>query len=410
MNYHFFIDEKFVNDFVADADYILRGQRYIITCEGTPIHAKHHMLEQMPFNSNELNDVFKIIKEGDAIYVHWFSINLAEYIMKLNIKVKIYLIFMGGDLLQSNFPQPNSLSLDSELFTESSTKEVKKIYNRKLIESCRITLRKARLSKNWKNILHTYINIVWYIVNYKSGSLFREEYKIRKDFLNRITAVCHWNRFDIEFIEKFYDVKLINLFFIYGLGLGKECNKTSEENNPIEAIKIWLGNSDTVTNNHLDALNSLKKFKNENIEIICPLNYGNKNYGDTVEEYGVNIFGSKFIAIRDFIEREEYYKLMNQTSIVIMNHKRGQAGGNIIAFMLKKKKVFLNSQSSIYKLFQSMGITICDANQISKLNFEEFARPLSNMVLEKNQIKIEETLNNDQLRIKSLKIILENSN
>jgi dTDP-N-acetylfucosamine:lipid II N-acetylfucosaminyltransferase len=407
MNYHFFIDEKFVDDFVNDAAALVQGQRFILTCENAPQHAKNHLLERIPLSSDEITHVFKIIKETDNVYVHWFSIDLNRFLKKLSPKVKIYLMFMGGDFLQSNFPQSKKLSIDVKIFDKLSRKEVEKIYNRNLVKNYTLKINTAWSSNNWRNIIHTYVKSILYYVHYKSGKLFSEEYKQRKEFLNRITAVCHWNPFDIELIENFYNVKLKTLFFMYSVGLSEAENFVKEHIRQSDSMKIWLGNSDTVTNNHLDALQALRRFKNENIEIICPLNYGNKLYGDIVEELGRSIFGNKFVAIRDFISRDEYYQLMDQTSVVIMYHKRGQAGGNIMAFLLKKKKVFIKSESSIYKFFKSLGVQLFDANQISKLDFKEFSRPLSAESLEMNSSIIRQSMNNEVFRIESLRLILE---
>lgn len=51
-----------------------------------------------------------------------------------------------------------------------------------------------------------------------------------------------------------------------------------------DKIKILLGNSATNTNQHFQMLDILKKFSDENIEILCPLSYGNLEYGKQVEK------------------------------------------------------------------------------------------------------------------------------
>ncbi len=38
-----------------------------------------------------------------------------------------------------------------------------------------------------------------------------------------------------------------------------------------------MGNSANPTNNHIEVLNKLLKFKDEDIEIIAPLSYGEKS-------------------------------------------------------------------------------------------------------------------------------------
>jgi len=62
--------------------------------------------------------------------------------------------------------------------------------------------------------------------------------------------------------------------------------KVSESNGEIteknKTINILLGNSATYSNCHLEALDILSKYKEENMKIYIPLSYGDKKYGNQV--------------------------------------------------------------------------------------------------------------------------------
>ena len=227
----------------------------------------------------------------------------------------------------------------------------------------------------------------------------------RKSFLQRIEAICHWNRFDVTFLNEIYEVKLRQLPFVYGAGLNSVqiIDKVSSEKSP---LIIWLGNSDTAANNHLDAFDILETLKDENIEIICPLNYGNIQYANNIAVEGKRIFGDKFKPLLNYIPRDEYYDLMDTVDIAYMAHRRGQAAGNIIAFIKKGVRIVMNDESSIYKLFKDYGISIQTEHWLNITKFNKLKKPLADTVKQNNITIINSKTANEENRIKSLRTIL----
>lgn len=121
--------------------------------------------------------------------------------------------------------------------------------------------------------------------------------------------------------------------------------------------KILIGNSATFTNNHIDVFEIIKD-KVKDFDVICPLNYGDEEYGRKIIELGTIYFGSKFSGLTDFLPLEEYSKLQAECSIVIMNHYRQQAAGNIIAALLMGSKVFMSNRSPLFEHFKTIGLHI----------------------------------------------------
>lgn len=120
---------------------------------------------------------------------------------------------------------------------------------------------------------------------------------------------------------------------------------------------ILLGNSASITNNHLEAIDLLKKVGVKGLKIITPLSYGQDYYADAVESYGNKQLPDNFEAIRKFIPLEKYNKLLSSCQFVVMNHYRSQAMGNIITSLYLGAKVFVN-KTDAYHYFKKIGCHI----------------------------------------------------
>lgn len=119
---------------------------------------------------------------------------------------------------------------------------------------------------------------------------------------------------------------------------------------------ILLGNSATPENNHLDALHVLAGCKLASRKVICPLSYGNKRYGDAVEQYGRKVLGGQFVPLRTYLAPAEYIRIVSNCSVVVMNHVRQQALGNILIALCSDAHVFLNEKSPIRGALAHIGV------------------------------------------------------
>jgi len=131
-----------------------------------------------------------------------------------------------------------------------------------------------------------------------------------------------------------------------------------------QVINIQIGNSADPTNNHIEAMEKLKKFKDENINIFVPLSYGDKEYSKKIITYGKSIFGDKFIPIVDLMPFEQYISWLGKIDIAIFNHNRQQAMGNITTLLGLGKKVYIKSHIITWDLCQEVGVTVYDTNNI----------------------------------------------
>lgn len=120
---------------------------------------------------------------------------------------------------------------------------------------------------------------------------------------------------------------------------------------------ILLGNSASPTNNHLEAFDILKNQNLDGRKIFTPLSYGRKRYAKAIIKEGKKIFRDNFEALTTFLPLEEYNKIISRCGIVIMNHYRPQAMGNIIASLYMGAKVFLHNTDA-YQYLKGLGCNI----------------------------------------------------
>lgn len=167
---------------------------------------------------------------------------------------------------------------------------------------------------------------------------------------------------DYQKIKKLYNAKgIYHECFMYPSNLYKEYIIKSKQDT---IINIQVGNSGDPTNNHIEAFEKLKKFKNENINVYVPLSYGNEIYIAEVLKIGEEIFSNKFKPITTFIPLEEYQDFLSKIDIAIYAHKRQQGMGNIITLMGLGRKVFIRNDITPWYFFKNLGVEVYDFNTI----------------------------------------------
>ena len=72
--------------------------------------------------------------------------------------------------------------------------------------------------------------------------------------------------------------------------------------------------------------------------------------------------------------KENYFNLLKNCDIVVMNHLRQQGAGNINCMLSMGAKVFLNSTSPLYEFYLNQGANVFDTK---KIDLEMLSKPLS---------------------------------
>lgn len=186
--------------------------------------------------------------------------------------------------------------------------------------------------------------------------------RLRRFVIRRVGHLITYIKGDVELARKWYGAT----------GNYHEClmylsnvvdPKMTVESEPISDHKGWnilLGNSADPSNNHIEALQRLIPFKDQNIKIYAPLSYGDKNHAQNVIRQGKEWFGEKFVPMTDFMPFEEYQEFLKGLDIAIFNHQRQQAMGNTITLLGMGKTVFLRGDVSQWELFKNEGISVFD--------------------------------------------------
>lgn len=184
----------------------------------------------------------------------------------------------------------------------------------------------------------------------------------KKKVIRKMGHFVTYIKGDYEQVQKWYGAKgKYHECFMYPSNLYKEYDIKSKEH---KTINIQLGNSADPTNNHIDVLEKLRVYKDEDIKIYAPLSYGNQGYAQSVILKGKELFGRKFIALTEFMVFDQYLEFLADIDIAIFAHKRQQAMGNTITLLGLGKKVYMRSDITPWKLFDGIGVKVFDVGNI----------------------------------------------
>lgn len=199
-------------------------------------------------------------------------------------------------------------------------------------------------------------DVVFLLLNRFKANKIREGIKIVN-----YCAISINDEFELYKTKINFNAKLI-WFSYYPLDvLIKNKNVKPNGNN------ILIGNSSTPTNNHIESFELLSKLNLENRNIIVPLSYGNKKYGDIIVKKGKSYFGDEIRFIRTFLPINEYNEILSSCEVVIMNHTRQQAFGNILSALSFGATLYLNEKSSIYSYLNRIGIFFYSTNSLKDI-------------------------------------------
>lgn len=176
--------------------------------------------------------------------------------------------------------------------------------------------------------------------------------------------------------EKYKDITGIQKKHVYVAGVPgdpqKKYDYTPYRKNVYNGLlKIVVGNSATNENHHKEIFGKLAHLKDEEIEIYCPLSYGDDRYRDEIISYGVNVFGKKFHAITEWMKLKDYNQFLADCQVGIFNNDRQQAMGNIFAMLQMGRKVYLRTDTSMFKNYQKKGFVIYDVNELDNITMKE---------------------------------------
>ena len=177
----------------------------------------------------------------------------------------------------------------------------------------------------------------------------KEEYVIHKQYLGE--------KLSSRIIEK----PMITYYSIDDM-LGKNLvNKTVTGDN------IIIGNSSSLSNNHLYVFKILSNLNIGEREILAPLSYGgNLTYRNHIISCGNTYFKNNFKPLTDFLPLPEYNKVMLGASVCLYGNWRQEAVGNILVSLYLGAKVFLSNKSPLLNHYKQMGLFVFCLEEITQ--------------------------------------------
>lgn len=195
---------------------------------------------------------------------------------------------------------------------------------------------------------------------------------------------------------RIFPKKTVGMYGVIGLPEQADAPFINEDSR-----NILLGNSSTPTNNHIEAIDRLAELDLKDRKVIVPLNYGDLKYREIVLRYGQDKLGDRFKPLIDFIPFAEYCRLISSCDVVIMNHLRQQALGNIFLALESGAKVFLNP-TSVFHCLKRFGMHV---ERFDEINSDSLHTRLTSEKMSSNRIICQDKFG-EESRIRAMQDIL----
>ena len=327
---HLFEDQKFVDNTIINFDsQSVDLNKYIVFSNTKYLKyvSSTDRVLVLPNSSYKLDFEF-IYKDCQLLIIHFLT-PIKLYILKHKPPhVKVLWSVWGGDAYDH---------FQKQDFFEQLTQNIQK-------ESIYQQLRFSKLYS------------LYHLIRYRVKPLKKEF-----NLLNKIDFISTVLPYEFESINKEFNLSLKYIDFNYSAHKFKKSLSINLGNS------IIIGNSATLSNNHLDVFEIVKNIK---IKVVVPLSYGAYGYEDYKEKIiskGNMLFGDNFQAIEYFLPIKDYDEILMSSNTMIMYHIRQQALGNIYMALFLGMRVFLNKKSITYKYLKDEGMIVFDLKKESEL-------------------------------------------
>ncbi len=140
----------------------------------------------------------------------------------------------------------------------------------------------------------------------------------------------------------------------------KEAGKKSHP-----GLNILVGNSADPSNHHIEVLEQLLPYKDQDIKIHVPLSYGDQDHAQQVINQGKQWFGDKFVPLTSFMALDQYLCFLKNVDIAIFKHERQQAMGNTITLLGLGKTVYMRRDVSQWCFLNDIGVSLKSVSDFS---------------------------------------------
>lgn len=138
---------------------------------------------------------------------------------------------------------------------------------------------------------------------------------------------------------------------------------------PSHDDNVIIGHSATYTNNHLDVWNRVKDYIPKASIVYFPINYGRIEYADFLTK-SIQSKTSRIEFLKDFLPKDDYFKIVDSCSYAIYGVLREAAMGNIYRCLAMGVKLFLYKDSVPYKYLSDLGCVVFAIEDIDENSFK----------------------------------------
>lgn len=176
--------------------------------------------------------------------------------------------------------------------------------------------------------------------------------------ISHIDYFCFWNHYDFELLQHYYKTNIKYKYFTYSAHF-VESENTCCNIQPKRAKTILINHQASLTGNHISIMRSLNIIdKTNEYEKIMPLSYGSYYIRNMVIRKGKNFFGNKFVPILNYMNRDDYFNLINNVEVAVFGARRQEAAGNIHNLLRNGVKVFLREDNNLLKYYKEKGYIV----------------------------------------------------
>lgn len=158
------------------------------------------------------------------------------------------------------------------------------------------------------------------------------------------------------------------------LPVGYKMKTMTEKIKNGDPITIQVGHRAEPYLKHIETLQQLERFKNENIRLVLPLSYGDMNYGKMVSDFATKAFGEKAKILSDFVPPKTYMDILQSVDVFILNSKRQIALGNIHKLLSLGKKIYLPQDSILFEYYTNNNIPVYNIESLYNCSFHELTK------------------------------------
>jgi len=304
--------------------HVIDDKKFLVYCERT------FSLSDLENTYCSAKDFKKYITENifDIVVVHYLTEESITVLNSVNIRPPVIWFFWGSDAFCLG-----------------------RFYNRFLLPKTKYIRLKLSFKKG---ILNGLVNTIKLIL---PTLVDRRQYyqELIKSF-EKVAIVVPIVPDDFKLLYDNYCIKSTPFHLSY-------INPVFDLKNPfdIQGDDILVGNSASLSNNHIEIIDILSKANIYNNRIVIPLSYGDKVYASYVERYAKKKLRN-VCCLTNFLPFSEYQNIIESCSIIIMNHLRQQALGNIVQALLSGAHLYMQPSSTVSKYLKENNFYFSNVN------------------------------------------------